>query len=755
MLLVLIAIAPAFVVVVQASLSEQQARLKRAETGLRSLVDLSAAHQEWLPDGAYQSDREQAVTVLRSLMIPPEVTLVVTDANAVVLASAGATTFTLGAKVPQPLLREAIAAGKPHFDWAGGVDGPAWSFAVEPVHRKDPGKLFVAGLMSSADVLAGSTQRLNQQLGALALMTLLGAAAAWLFGDRVVARPIGRLLQRIDALAREELRLDTPPATGGLRELSELDRRFHDMARRLAAHAVQHDGAMAEMAHQNNLLESVLASMTEGVLVLDSRGRVLHINDAASRILPGAQQMNRSKQGLSPHVGDPGIYALDGVTALSLDSWPSQQALQGQSVQNFRYLTRGPLSAGQEKIIQGSATPIRAPDGKVSGAVIVFSDITTAWQAEQTLKDSELRYRTLFESNPYPMWVFDIATLRFLTVNDAAVARYGYSHEEFLAMTIADIRPPQDMDTLQYELKRLNPLSSPKTWRHRRKDGRLVDVEITSHAMEYAGRPARMVLAMDITLRLEAEEAMKNLNEILERRVEERTRELHAANKELETFSYSVSHDLRAPLQVIDGFGRALLLRHARQLDGEARHYLNRIRENTRQMNDLIDTLLSLARVTRAEIVAEHVNLAGRAQQIVAGLRHRFPDREVEVLIDPDMACEGDARLLTVVLENLIENAWKFTNRTAQAQIRIGRQPGEGDPVFFVADNGAGFDMAYADKLFHAFQRLHDAADFQGTGIGLATVHRIITRHGGRVWAEASLGQGASFQFSLKPGSHQ
>jgi signal transduction histidine kinase len=208
---------------------------------------------------------------------------------------------------------------------------------------------------------------------------------------------------------------------------------------------------------------------------------------------------------------------------------------------------------------------------------------------------------------------------------------------------------------------------------------------------------------------------------------------------------------------VIDGFGRALLSRHSQQLDEKGRHYLERIRENTAQMSALIDDLLSLARVTRAELTCERFDLAVRARQIVERLRQRFPEREIAVHIDSEMPCSGDPRLLAVVMENLVENAWKFTARTEHPRISIGSRPGpDGQAIFFVKDNGAGFDMAYADKLFNAFQRLHSNTDFEGTGIGLATVHRIVSRHGGRVWAHGRPGEGASFEFSLKPGgSHE
>jgi PAS domain S-box-containing protein len=864
--LVLIAIAPVFGVVVQASLAEQRGRVQRAEEGLRSVVELGAAQQERLIDGARQmltaiahsppvfgadaqaciaymrklqsqypvdygtfglldaqgglacratppanpvnsSDRlffrkatetgrfsvgefttsrasgrpvltfglpvygdgghelrgvaylaldvGQADEQLRRLALQPETTLLVADASGVVIAAAGERAVKVGSVLPEAFLRDAVAGGQGRFEHSTGSDGEDWLFAVQPVGGAGEGKLYVAGMISSTGVLAPAAQRLRLQLGALAVITFLGAAAAWFFGDRVVVRPVGRMLERIDALRREELRLDADAPARGLLELRELDARVQDMARSLAERSIQRDGAMAEMAGQKRLLESVLESMAEGVLVVDRGGRFIHVNAAAHRIMPGVAELNRHKDPVRAPAREWGVFNLDGVTPLEPQDRPALRALAGENIDNFRYVLRGRLSGGPEKIIQGHTRKLLSPQGDQYGAVLVFSDITQSYRAEQALKDSELRYRTLFECNPHPMWVYEMGSLRFLTVNDAAVAHYGYSRDEFLAMTIKDIRPAEDVQPLLEAANDGKGVHTPQQWRHRLRNGRLIYVEISSHALDYGGRRARMVLAHDITERLLAQQALEHLNETLERRVDERTGELEVANRELESFAYSVSHDLRAPLQVIDGFGRALLSKHARQLDEQARHYLSRIRDNTRHMGELIDDLLSLARVTRTEIRAERVNLAPKAAQIVERLRQRWPDREVAVEIDGDISCSGDARLLAVVLENLIENAWKFTGRTPDAHIRIGRKAGEGgEPVIYVADNGAGFDMAYSDKLFNAFQRLHAAAEFEGTGIGLATVHRIVTRHGGRVWAQSRPGEGTIFQFTLKAGPH-
>jgi signal transduction histidine kinase len=235
----------------------------------------------------------------------------------------------------------------------------------------------------------------------------------------------------------------------------------------------------------------------------------------------------------------------------------------------------------------------------------------------------------------------------------------------------------------------------------------------------------------------------------LELRVQQRTAELAAANKELEAFSYSVSHDLRAPLRSIDGFSAALLEDCSDRLDSEGRDYLSRIRSATLRMAALIDDLLSLSRVARAELRREPIRLSEVALAIGEELRKSDPGRQVEFLVQDGMNAFGDSRLLRVVLENLLSNAWKYTSKHPTARIEFGRQQLDGKDVYFVRDDGAGFDPAYAGRLFGAFQRLHGMDEFPGTGVGLATVQRIIHRHGGRVWAEGAVEKGATFYFML------
>jgi signal transduction histidine kinase len=266
------------------------------------------------------------------------------------------------------------------------------------------------------------------------------------------------------------------------------------------------------------------------------------------------------------------------------------------------------------------------------------------------------------------------------------------------------------------------------------------------------------------------EEALQKAHDHLEQKVEERTRELQqeigerkqaeaslknstalleAANKELEAFSYSVSHDLRAPLRHIDGFGQILLEDYAGKLDDEGRRHLQRVREASQQMAQLIDDLLNLSRVTRAEIRRETVDLSRMAEIVSESLKKMQSGRKAEFVIEKGLTVEGDERLLRVALDNLLGNAWKYTGKRPQARIEFGWTNHDGRSAYFVRDNGAGFDMAYVHKLFGAFQRLHSVSEFPGTGIGLATVQRIIHRHGGQVWADGTVDKGATFYFTL------
>ncbi|MFL5448373.1 MAG: sensor histidine kinase, partial [Gemmatimonadales bacterium] len=229
----------------------------------------------------------------------------------------------------------------------------------------------------------------------------------------------------------------------------------------------------------------------------------------------------------------------------------------------------------------------------------------------------------------------------------------------------------------------------------------------------------------------------------------ELVRELEHKNRELESFSYAVSHDLRAPLRRIDSFSRAILESQGRRLDDEGRKFLSRVREASQQMSQLIDDVLYLSRVTRTELRDQEVDLSEVAELVVRRLQEEQPNRGMEVKIRPGVVVAGDGQLLKIALENLLQNAWKFTAKQAEPRIEFGVTQTSGEPTYFIRDNGAGFEMTYVARLFGPFQRLHSQHEFPGNGIGLATVQRIIHRHGGKVWAEGLVGQGATFYFTL------
>lgn len=398
-------------------------------------------------------------------------------------------------------------------------------------------------------------------------------------------------------------------------------------------------------------------------------------------------------------------------------------------------------------------TPLRGADGAPGGLIGVALDDTERWQAHQELSRhrdhlEELvaeRTARLAEQARIIDEIHDavIATDlagRVTTWNRGAERLFGYGAREMLGCSVARLHTRGRV--LREEI--IPPLRA--AGRHEvevdlvRRDGTPL-VGHLSLALRYGadGEPTGMIgYTVDITERKRAE-----------RLLERRTQELQAANRELEAFSYSVSHDLRGPLRAVDGFSQALAEDYGDSLQGPGADYLSRIRASAQRMGELIDDLLKLSRVTRTDLTFSRVDLSVIVAEQTELLRAAHPGRRVEVQVEPALAAWGDANLLRTLMQNLLENAWKFTARRPDARIEIGRADTPEGPAFRVADNGAGFDMRYADKLFGAFQRLHRVDEFEGTGIGLATVQRIINRHGGRVWADAAVEQGARFYFQL------
>ncbi|MGE5353348.1 MAG: PAS domain S-box protein [Acidobacteriota bacterium] len=649
-----------------------------------------------------------------------------------------------------------------------------------------------------------------------------------------------------------------------------------------------------------NKYRTLLEQASDGIILMDLEGNVIDANSTACELI-GYEKNIVLKHNVKDILREEDVKA----NPLRLDELKS-----GKHV----------LSERRIRHKSGRIIDVEISSKMLEGGVIqaIIRDISERKEMENRLRRSEEQYRLLFRENPHPMWVFDKNTLRFMAVNNAAIEQYGYSREEFLSITIRDIRPKEDLPELEKNIEETvsEDYQHSGPWRHMKKNGEVIFVEITSSNIAFEGREARLALATDITerkLALDAlqgsekryrslfeyspisiweedfsiikshidllkttgvtdfqdylekypeeitqsvemvrildvneatlelfeaerkedlinafpriaeqedfrvqresilaisegktrfeisslrrtlkgkeinvyirwnvaegfedtygkvlvsivditelkktEEALKvsneelnKLNSELEERVKKRTAQLEAANKELEAFSYSVSHDLKAPLRAIDGFSQILLDDYAPQFNPEAKKFLNIISKNAGQMEQLIEDLLSFAKIYNREKNEVQINMSAMVRSVTDQALKDNPGRNIVFTIKDLPEVTGDRPMLQQVWINLVSNAVKFTRDRETALIEIGGEKKEKEVIYYIKDNGAGFNMDYANKLFGVFQRLHPASEFEGTGVGLAIVQRILRRHEGNIWAEAEQNKGATFYFSL------
>jgi PAS domain S-box-containing protein len=394
------------------------------------------------------------------------------------------------------------------------------------------------------------------------------------------------------------------------------------------------------------------------------------------------------------------------------------------------------------------------------GTFILSIDITDRKRAEEARQETEARYRVLVEQVPAVAYTDSAEQVGVtLYISPQLKIMTGYDPEEWEADNDLwlKIMHPEDRGRVSAEYSHVLETGGPfrSEYRAVARDGRMVWVRDEATLVRDAtGRPLFWQgIMLDITERKRAEEEIRGLNESLERKVQERTAQLEAANKELEAFSYSVSHDLRAPLRAIDGFSRIVLEEHAPALAPEAQRYLHLVQDNTQQMGRLVDDLLAFSRLSRQPISKQRLDPTDLVRAALQDLHAEQAGRQIDLLIQDLPACQADPSLLRQVWVNLLSNALKFTRRRERAVIEVGSYEEDTHPVYYVKDNGVGFDMRYVGKLFGVFQRLHKAEEYEGTGVGLAIVQRIVHRHGGRVWAVAKVDQGATFWFTLEGGT--
>jgi PAS domain S-box-containing protein len=482
-------------------------------------------------------------------------------------------------------------------------------------------------------------------------------------------------------------------------------------------------------------LSVTLNSIGDGVLATDAEARVLRMNPVAEKLTGWTQAEARGRPFTDV------FRIVHERTRAPADDPVARVLREGKAVTLANH-TALLARDGTETPIADSAAPIRDADGSVRGVVLVFRDVGAERAAKAAVEEANRFLDSVIEHLPAMVFMKDARELRFERFNRAAEQLLGIARAEMLGKNDYDFFPPEQAAFFQARdretLARAEVLDIPEEpiqtargerWLHTRK----------VPLLGADGAPAHLLgVSIDVTEQRQTAAALRRA-----------ARAAEAANRELEAFSYAVAHDLRAPLRAMSGFAQVLLEDYADKLDGEGVDCLREIHANAVRMGALIDALLSLSRVTRTELRREPVDLGAIAREILARLAAAEPGRAVETIIADGLHAQLDPALARTLMENLLGNAWKFTARSARARIEVGAVDHDGERAFFVRDDGTGFDMAYASKLFTPFQRLHSTAEFPGTGIGLATVQRIVARHGGRVWAEGRLGEGAVFYFTM------
>lgn len=495
-----------------------------------------------------------------------------------------------------------------------------------------------------------------------------------------------------------------------------------------------------QLSSSESRLRAVVDSTADGILITDTNGAITLANERTEAMFGHVREdlLGRHVEMLIPER----FRARYATFCDSFAETPSSRKL-GATLD-----LSGLRADGTEFPAEISFSPAETEDGL--RLVLSVRDLTEQRRAQFDLEQSERWFRAMVESVPDGVVIVDDEG-RIAVANAQAHALFGYRRNGLVGISIEDLVPGhlRQNHVRHRTAYQASPTSRPMGANFDllalRGDNTEIPVEISLSPVRAEGRQRIIATVRDVTERREAAQRITDLNDRLARD----NQSLNALNRELEAFSYAVSHDLRAPLRAIDGFSQALQEDCADRLDADSSRHLDRIRRAAQRMGDLIDDLLKLSRVTRSDMTVEEVDIGALANEIAGALREADPGRPVEVTIQDRLTVRGDHRLLRIALENLLGNAWKFTAGREPARIELGLATTDDGMAIRLRDNGIGFDMAYADQLFQPFRRLHDAGAFDGTGVGLATVNRVVQRHGGRIWAESEPGNGAAFFLKL------
>jgi PAS domain S-box-containing protein len=490
--------------------------------------------------------------------------------------------------------------------------------------------------------------------------------------------------------------------------------------------------AEAELRRQASLFEQAY----DGALVWEWDGSIVFWNRGAERLygFSAAQALGRRS------------YVLLHTKPETREEFCRALEREGRWEGEFEHLTRD----GRTITVESRMVLLREPERTY--VLETNRDVTLRKKMEQELRASEERFAAAFRINPVGQLVTRLSDNRAVEINDAYAAITGRSREEVIGHRSEDFglfTNPEDLKRIRSTVNATGRVETMEV-DLRKKDGSIVHVAFSSERFMLRDEPHMLSAFTDITPRKQAEREIRRLNAELEQRVLDRTRELEAANQELEAFSYSVSHDLRAPLRAVDGFSDALLEDCGEQLSADGRHYLDSIRLGAQRMGVLIDDLLAFSRLGRQPLAKRPLDSAELVRFCIEELHPQVEGRQIDLQIGELPQCLGDPTLVLQVWINLLSNAFKYTRRRERSVVEIGSKREGNANVYFVRDNGTGFDMRYVDKLFGVFQRLHAAEEFEGTGVGLAIAQRIVHRHGGRIWAEGEPGRGATFYFTLE-----
>jgi PAS domain S-box-containing protein len=642
-------------------------------------------------------------------------------------------------------IKEALASGQPH------AGESLWLDDVVRLQADVPLKSPLSGVVSigiPASLMQASANRtlLYATIGLLTLCLVL-YALAWAGTQRYILGPMQVLAETVHRVRGGDLE-SRVPALPGHREFATLGADINAMTATLAERRQRIEDdlrRLREQEAQRRLAASVFEQAREAITITDADANILTVSRRFTEITGYAAE---EVIGKNPRVLQSGRHD----TAFYRAMW---EALTGTGHWGGEIWNRRKDGTIYPEWLSISA--VRDEEGRTTNYVAVFTDLTLRKQAEQALRESEARNRLILDT------ALDAVISmgpdgRVREWNSEAERMFGYTRLQAIGDKVSRlIVPPRHRRAHDEGLRHyLESGTGPVLGRRveieaMRADGSEFPVELAIATVENGEEKFFSAFIRDISERKAHELALKQMNEGLERRVRERTEALQTANQELEAFSYSVSHDLRAPLRAINGFSHLLEDEYAPSLDEKARNYLARVRAGSERMGLLIDDLLKLSQTSRQPMTVASADLSALAEEIAAELQAGEPQRPCEWVIAPGIRAMGDAGLLRAALHNLFGNAWKYSSKRDRPRIEFGMTEEQGRPAYFVRDNGAGFDMAHAGRLFGAFQRLHSPSEFPGTGIGLATVARIIHRHGGKIWAESAPDKGATFRFTLHP----